>query len=90
MSDDVWRTADRDDWIERILGDAEEDERAEFIERVRNSLTDMQFSRLGQRYAEGRELADIAAAEGVSITAVASSIERAERRLKRLRRLGLL
>lgn len=90
LSDDVWRTADRDDWIERILGDAEEDERAEFIERVRNSLTDMQFSRLGQRYAEGRELADIAAAEGVSITAVASSIERAERRLKRLRRLGLL
>lgn len=41
---------------------------------MRDFLADVQFKRLWQRFAEGRELADIAAGEGVSITAVASSI----------------
>lgn len=57
---------------------------------MRDFLADVQFKRLWQRFAEGRELADIAAGEGVSITAVASSIERAIKRLKQLSHRGLL
>ena len=57
---------------------------------MRDFLTDVQFKRLWQRVAEGQELADIAAGEGVSITAVASSIERAIKHLKSLKRYELL
>ena len=36
------------------------------VSRIRSLLTDTQFRRLWQRFACGRELADIAAEEGVS------------------------
>ena len=78
------------DWLAIELQAIQHDQRTKLIERMRDFLTDVQFKRLWQRVAEGQELADIAAGEGVSITAVASSIERAIKRLKSLKRYELL
>ena len=72
------------DWLTMELKASDKGQRTQLIERMREFLTDVQFKRLWQRYAEGRELADIAAAEGVSVTAVANSIERAVKRVKQL------
>ena len=69
---------------------AEQNQHAQLIERMRGFLTDIQFKRIWQRFAVGLELADIAGAEGVSITAVASSIERSVKKLGQLRCHGLL
>lgn len=69
---------------------AEQSQHTQLIERMRGFLTDIQFKRIWQRFAVGLELADIAGAEGVSITAVASSIERSVKKLGQLRRHGLL
>ncbi len=59
--------------------------RADLLSRIRSLLTDTQFRRLWQRFACGRELADIAAEEGVSVSAVADSIQQAIKRLGVLR-----
>lgn len=78
------------DWLTMELKAAEQSQHAQLIERMRGFLTDIQFKRIWQRFAVGLELADIAGSEGVSITAVASSIERAVKKLSQLRRRGLL
>lgn len=78
------------DWLTMELKAAEQSQHAQLIERMRGFLTDIQFKRIWQRFAVGLELADIAGAEGVSITAVAGSIERAVKRLNHLRRRGML
>ena len=78
------------DWLTMELKAAEQNQHAQLIERMRCFLTDIQFKRIWQRFAVGLELADIAGSEGVSITAVASSIERAVKKLSQLRRRGLL
>ena len=59
--------------------------RADLLSRIRSLLTDTQFRRLWQRIACGRELADIAAEDGVSVNAVADSIQRAIKKLGALR-----
>ena len=59
--------------------------RDDLVSRIRSLLTDTQFRRLWQRFACGRELADIAAEEGVSVSAVADSIQQAIKRLGVLR-----
>ena len=68
----------------------EQSQHTQLIEHMRGFLTDIQFKRIWQRFALGLELADIVGSEGVSITAVASSIERAVKKLGQLRRRGLL
>lgn len=78
------------DWLTMELKAAEQSQHAQLIERMRGFLTDIQFKRICSCSALGLELADIAGAEGVSITAVASSIERAVKKLSQLRRRGLL
>lgn len=90
LYDAMWSIEDTNNLLAQELSSTEVNEQAEFIERVRDSLTETQFNRIWQRYAEGRELADIAATEGTSITAVAASIERAIKRLNSLIRRGLL
>ncbi len=52
------------------------------LSRIRSLLTDTQFRRLWQRFACGRELADIAAEDGVSVAAVSNSIKRAAKRIR--------
>lgn len=59
--------------------------RDDLVTHIRSLLTDTQFSRLWRRFACGRELADIAAEEGVSVSAVADSIQQAIKRLGVLR-----
>ena len=61
---------------------AEQKTRDDLISRIRSLLTDTQFRRLWQRFACGRELADIAAEEGVSVAAVSNSIKRAAKRIR--------
>lgn len=78
------------DWLALELQAIQHGQRTKLIDNMRGFLTDVQFKRLWQRFAEGRELADIAADDGVSVTAVASSIERAIKRLKKLIHRGLL
>lgn len=60
---------------------AEQQPRDDLVLHIRSPLTDTQFSRLWRRFACGRELADIAAEDGVSVSAVADSIQRATKRL---------
>lgn len=57
----------------------------DMLSHIRSLLTDTQFSRLWRRFACGRELADIAAEDGVSVNAVADSIQRAIKKLGALR-----
>ena len=64
---------------------AEQKTRDDLISHIRSLLTDTQFSRLWRRFACGRELADIAAEDGVSVNAVADSIQRAIKKLGALR-----
>lgn len=78
------------DWLTMELKASDKGQHTQLIERMRCFLTDIQFKRIWQRFAVGLELADIAGSEGVSITAVASSIERAVKKLSQLRRRGLL
>ena len=78
------------DWLTMELKASDKGQHTQLIERMRGFLTDIQFKRIWQRFAVGLELADIAGSEGVSITAVASSIERAVKKLSQLRRRGLL
>lgn len=61
---------------------AEQKTRDDLISHIRSLLTDTQFSRLWRRFACGRELADIAAEDGVSVAAVSNSIKRAEKRIR--------
>lgn len=78
------------DWLNKEFEITDMAECTEFIERIRDYLTETQFSRLWQRFAEKRELSDIADDEGVTIAAVANSIDRAIKRLKSLKRCGRL
>ena len=78
------------DWLTMELKASDKGQHTQLIERMRGFLTDIQFKRIWQRFALGLELADIAGAEGVSITAAASSIERAVKKLSQLRRRDLL
>lgn len=84
ISTTLYLEAQDTDWLTIELNAVEQVQRTQLIERMRGFLTDTQFKRLWQRYAEGRELADIAATEDVSVTAVASSIERAVKRVRQL------
>ena len=61
---------------------AEQQTRDDLISHIRSLITDTQFSRLWRRFACGRELADIAAEDGVSVAAVSNSIKRAEKRIR--------
>lgn len=61
---------------------AEQKTRDDLISHIRSLLTDTQFSRLWRRFACGRELADIAAEDGVSVAAVSNSIKRAAKRIR--------
>lgn len=70
---------------ECLSGELKADEqqfRADLLSRIRSLLTDTQFRRLWQRIACGRELADIAAEDGVSVAAVSNSIKRAAKRIR--------
>ena len=78
------------DWLTMELKASDKGQHTQLRERMRGVLTDIQFTRLWQRFALGLELADIAGAEGVSITAAASSIERAVKKRRQLRRRDLL
>lgn len=64
---------------------AEQQTRDDLVSHIRSLITDTQFSRLWRRFACGRELADIAAEDGVSVNAVADSIQRATKKLGALR-----
>lgn len=61
---------------------AEQQTRDDLISHIRSLITDTQFSRLWRRFACGRELADIAAEDGVSVAAVSNSIKRAAKRIR--------
>lgn len=61
---------------------AEQQTRDDLVSHIRSLLTDTQFSRLWRRFACGRELADIAAEDGVSVAAVSNSIKRAAKRIR--------
>lgn len=61
---------------------AEQKTRDDLVSHIRSLLTDTQFSRLWRRFACGRELADIAAEDGVSVAAVSNSIKRAAKRIR--------
>lgn len=61
---------------------AEQKTRDDLISHIRSLLTDTQFSRLWRRFVCGRELADIAAEDGVSVAAVSNSIKRAAKRIR--------
>lgn len=61
---------------------AEQHLRDDLVSHIRSLLTDVQFSRLWRRFACGRELADIAAEDGVSVAAVSNSIKRAAKRIR--------
>lgn len=61
---------------------AEQKTRDDLVSHIRSLLTDTQFSRLWRRFACGRELADIAAENGVSFAAVSNSIKRAAKRIR--------
>lgn len=61
---------------------AEQQTRDDLVSHIRSLITDTQFSRLWRRFACGRELADIAAEEGVSVAAVSNSIKRAAKRIR--------
>lgn len=61
---------------------AEQQTRDDLISHIRSLITDTQFSRLWRRFARGRELADIAAEDGVSVAAVSNSIKRAAKRIR--------
>ena len=56
--------------------------RDDLVSHIRSLITDTQFSRLWRRFACGRELADIAAEDGVSVAAVSNSIKRAAKRIR--------
>ena len=56
--------------------------RDDLVTHIRSLLTDTQFSRLWRRFACGRELADIAGEDGVSVAAVYNSIQRAAKRIR--------
>ena len=56
--------------------------RDDLVTHIRSLLTDTQFSRLWLRFACGRELADIAGEDGVSVAAVYNSIKRAAKRIR--------
>ena len=64
---------------------AEQQTRDDLVSHIRSLITDTQFSRLWRRFACGCELADIAAEDGVSVNAVADSIQRAIKKLGALR-----
>ena len=64
---------------------AEQKTRDDLVSHIRSLLTDTQFSWLWRRFACGCELADIAAEDGVSVNAVADSIQRAIKKLGALR-----
>ena len=64
---------------------AEQQTRDDLVSHIRSLITDTQFRRLWRRFACGRELADIAAEDGVSVNAVADSIQRAIKKLGALR-----
>ena len=61
---------------------SEQQTRDDLISHIRSLITDTQFSRLWRRFACGRELADIAAEDGVSVAAVSNSIKRAAKRIR--------
>ena len=61
---------------------AEQQTRDDLVSHIRSLITDTQFSRLWRRFACGRELADIAAEDGVSVAAVSNSIKRAAKRIR--------
>ena len=61
---------------------AEQKTRDDLVSHIRSLITDTQFSRLWRRFACGRELADIAAEDGVSVAAVSNSIKRAAKRIR--------
>ena len=61
---------------------SEQQTRDDLISHSRSLITDTQFSRLWRRFACGRELADIAAEDGVSVAAVSNSIKRAAKRIR--------
>lgn len=61
---------------------AEQQTRDDLISHIRSLITDTQFGRLWRRFVCGRELADIAAEDGVSVAAVSNSIKRAEKRIR--------
>lgn len=64
---------------------AEQKTRDDLVSHIRSLITDTQFSRLWRHFACGRELADIAAEDGVSVNAVADSIQWAIKKLGVLR-----
>ena len=61
---------------------AEQKTRDDLVSHIRSLLTDTQFGRLWRRFVCGRELADIAAEDGVSVAAVSNSIKRAAKRIR--------
>lgn len=61
---------------------AEQQTRDDLVSHIRSLLTDTQFGRLWRRFVCGRELADIAAEDGVSVAAVSNSIKRAAKRIR--------
>lgn len=84
------KSVDNDSIFELLDLKAAQEDRERLMSVIESELTENQYRRLWQRFVCGRELADIAAEECVSLTAVNDSIRRAVSHLKMLRRAGKL